>query len=74
MNGDKGTESWSSFMKRTCDFCEMIVKDYKGENVLIVTHAANMRVIDYYFTGKPVDYDFRKRTIIKNGGLLTYNN
>ena len=74
MSGDKGTESYKDFMKRSCDFCDMIVEKYNGKNVLIVTHAANVRLIDYYFKGKPRDYDFMKRTVIKNGGLLTFEN
>ena len=61
-------------MKRCCDFCDMITEEYKGKNVLIVTHAANIRVIEYYYSGKPGDYDFMKPTIIQNGGLLTYEN
>ena len=74
MIGDKGTESFKAFMKRSCDFCDMITKKYKGKNVLIVTHAVNLRVIDYYFRGKPGDYDFIRGTVIKNGGLLTFEN
>jgi probable phosphoglycerate mutase len=74
MIGDKGTVSFEDFMKRNCDFCDMIVKDHKGENVLIVTTAGNLRVIDYYFKGKPMDYDFTIRTLISNGELLTYKN
>jgi probable phosphoglycerate mutase len=74
MSGDKGTESFKDFMKRNCDFSDMIMNDHKGENVLIVTTAGNVRVIDYYFKGKPKDYDFTKTTIIKNGGLLTFEN
>jgi len=61
-------------MNRNCNFCEMIAQNYKGKNVLIVTHAVNIRVIDYYFNGKPKDYDFTKPTGIKNGGLLTFKN
>jgi len=74
MSGDKGAESFKDFMKRSCDFCDMIVEKHKGKNVMIVTHAANIRVIDYYFKGKPRDYDFMKRTAITNGGLLTFEN
>ena len=73
MNGDKGTESFKDFMKRNCDFCDMIAEDHKGKNVLIVTHAVNIRVINYYFNGKPKDYDFNKH-VIKTGGLLTFEN
>lgn len=74
MSGDKGTESFKDFMKRNCDFCDMIMEDHKGENVLIVTTAGNVRVIDYYFKGKPKDYDFKRRTVINNGELLTFDN
>jgi len=49
----------------------MIMKDHIENNVLIVTHSANARIINYYFKGKPDDYDFR-RSVVKNGGLLTY--
>ena len=73
-SGDKGTECFRDFMKRCCDFCDMITKDYKGKNILIVTHAANIRVIEYYYSGKPDDYDFMKPNIVQNGGLLTYEN
>jgi broad specificity phosphatase PhoE len=73
-NGDMGTERFKDFTKRNCDFCDMVVEDNIGKNVLIVTHAGNVRVIDYYFHGKPKDYDFGKKTIIENGGLLTFEN
>jgi broad specificity phosphatase PhoE len=71
--GDMGTESWKEFIKRNCDFCDMVVEDHKEKNVLIVTHSANARVINYYFNGKPEHYDFLK-SVVKNGGLLTFEN
>jgi broad specificity phosphatase PhoE len=74
MNGTKGVERFEDFMKRNCDFCDMIMEDHKGENVLIVSTAGNVKVIDYYFSGKPEDFDFRKKTRIGNGGLLTFEN
>ncbi len=74
MSSDKGTESWKDFVKRNCDFCDMITEEHQGENILIVTHAGNVRVIDYYFNGKPKDYNFNKHTVIKNGGLLKFEN
>jgi probable phosphoglycerate mutase len=73
MSGDKGTESFKDFMKRGCDFCDMIVKDHKDKNVLIVTHGVIARLINYYFNGKPKDYDFLP-SVVKNGGLLTFEN
>lgn len=72
-SGDKGTEHFQEFLKRNCDFCDMIMKNYSGNNVLIVTHSANARIINYYFSGKPSNYDFNQ-TVIKNGGLLTFKN
>nr|WP_319023201.1 hypothetical protein [Tepidibacter hydrothermalis] len=60
-------------MRRNCDFCDMVIEKYRGKNVLIVTHAANARIINYYFTGKPGDYDFKK-AVVQKGGLLTYEN
>lgn len=58
--GEMGTERFNHFLNRTCEFCDMIVNEYKDSNVLIVTHAANARVFNYYFSGKPKDYDFLK--------------
>ncbi len=71
MSGDKGIESIKNFIKRNCDFCDMIFEEYKAKNILIVTHAANVRIINYYFSGKPKDYDF-SRGVSENGGLLTF--
>ena len=71
--GDRGTEKIDDFMKRTFDFCDMVSDEYKGKNVLIVTHAANVRGIVYYFLGKPKGYDFNK-TLIGNGELMTFDN
>jgi len=34
MTGDKGTESFKDFTERTCDFCDMIMEEHNGENVL----------------------------------------
>ena len=72
-NGDNGTEKFDDFMKRNIDFCDMIQEKCKSENILIVTHAANIRVIIYYFLGKPRNYDFNK-TLIKSGELITFEN
>ena len=72
-NGDMGTEKIDDFMKRNFEFCDMVQEKYKGKNILIVTHAANVRAIIYYLQGKPNDYDFHK-TLIKNGGVMTFNN
>ena len=71
--GDKGTERFDLFIKRNCDICDLIMEEYKGKNVLIVTHAANARVINYYFNGKPNDYDWTK-SISQSGGFITFEN
>ena len=71
--GDKGTERIDSFIKRNCDFCDFVTSEYKGKNVLIVTHALNTRVINYYFNGKPKDYDFRKR-VVDSGRVIIFGN
>jgi probable phosphoglycerate mutase len=72
-NGSKGTESSQEFMDRNCAFCDMVMEEHKGKNVLIVTHSANARVINYYFKGKPEHYDFSV-SVVKNAGLLTFEN
>ena len=71
--GNMGTESFKEFIKRNCDFCDMVMADHKDKNVLIVTHSVNARAINYYFNGKPKDYDFFI-SVVKNGGLLTLEN
>ena len=71
--GDKGTESITAFMGRNFALCDMVVEKHQGEDILIVTHAANTRVIDYYFAGKPRGFDFKKR-VIGNGEVKTYGN
>jgi len=73
-NGDKGTERLDEFMKRNCDLCDMITKEHKGQNVLIVTHAANARVIGYYFEGKSENYDFFSKRVVEKGELITFEN
>ena len=71
--GAKGTEHFTLFMKRNFDLCDLITQDYKGKNVLIITHAANARVINYYFSGKPENYDFTKGVAVNNE-FLTFEN
>ena len=72
-NGDKGTENFKLFIKRNCDLCDIVMQEHKGKNILIVTHAANARVINYYFTGKPKDYDFSKG-VARNNEIITFEN
>jgi probable phosphoglycerate mutase len=72
-SGTMGTESFREFAERVCGFCDMVVQDHKDTNVLVVTHSANARVVNYYFNGKPRDYDWW-RSVLENGGLLTFEN
>ena len=71
--GDRGTEKIDEFLKRSFHFCDMIAERYRGKNVLIVTHAANVRALAYYFSGKPRNYDLH-RTPIQSGELITFEN
>ncbi len=63
--GALGTERFDVFMARNLEVCEEISKSCGEKNVLMVTHAANARVIDYFFSGKPADHDFTKTPIGK---------
>jgi probable phosphoglycerate mutase len=72
-NGDMGTEKLEAFIERNYNLCDEITEKYKGKNILIVTHALNTRIINYYFNGKPENYDFSKR-VVGNGGLLIFEN
>lgn len=75
ITGTRGVESLKDFVKRNCDFCDMVVKGYKGNNVLIVAHDASMQAFNYYFAGMPKDYDFTKNAIhVPTGGLITFDN
>ncbi len=73
MNGDRGTKSFKDFLKRNCDFCNMISEKHTHKNILVVTHAANARAINYYFAGKPMKYDFSE-AIARSGEIITYRN
>jgi len=71
--GDKGTERMDLFINRNCDFCDSVMDEYKGKNILIVTHAYNTRVINYCFKGKPKHYDFLER-VVENGKAIMFEN
>jgi len=71
--GDKGTENFNAFINRNCNLCDLIKRDHSGKNILIITHALNARVINYYFIGKPRDYDFTK-SVARNNEVVTFRN
>jgi len=56
-------------------FCDMITEEHQGENILIVTHAGNVRVIDYYFNGKPKWlWILIEETLLKTADYFTFVN
>lgn len=70
-SGTHHVETFKHFLGRHQSFCKMLSL-YKDKNILIVTHAANTRAIDYFLNGMPHDYDFSK-AVVKSGEYLTYN-
>ena len=70
-SGDKGTELFDDFMRRNESFCKMLNEEYKFKTVLVITHAANARVINYFLSGKPENYDFSK-AVARDGEILKY--
>jgi len=72
-SGDMGTESIEAFIKRNCDLCEIIAEEHKGQNVLIVTHAANTRIINWFFNGRPKGYDFGN-PVVEKCAFITFKN
>ena len=71
--GEKGTESLKDFMARNSEFYTMVIEQHRGENILIITHAANARILNYFFSGRPKDYDFT-RGVAQNGEILIFKN
>ena len=71
--GTRGTERFDAFIDRNCALCGEIEEKHRGKNILIVTHAANARVINYYFNGKPDNYNFTKG-VCRNNEFLSFEN
>jgi probable phosphoglycerate mutase len=59
------------FMQKQFIFCDMVMNQYAGKNLLVVTHAVNIRAIDFYMKGKPSGYNFSV-TPIKSGEFCAY--
>ncbi|MGC6769407.1 histidine phosphatase family protein [Enterococcus sp. LJL128] len=72
MTGKQKTENYKDFMQRNSEFCTMIMEKYREQTVLVVTHAANARVINYYFSGQPKNYDF-KTGVARSGEILVFD-
>ena len=68
-----GIESIIDFRNRIKSFLDDIVKKYKGENILIVTHAGVGIYIKCYFEGEPKDGNYNGYKL-KNCEVLKYEN
>jgi len=68
-----GIESIIDFRKRIADFFDDISKNYKGKNVLVVTHAGVGIYARCYFEGDPEDGDYSAYKI-KNCQVVKYEN
>lgn len=68
-----GIESIVDFRKRIDDFFNDILKEYKGKNILIVTHAGVGIYARCFFEGDPIDGNFNNYKL-KNCEVLKYEN
>ena len=66
-----GIESLPKIRKRISDFFDDILKNYKGKNILIVTHAGVSIYAKCYFEGEPKYGDYNKYKL-KNCDVLKY--
>lgn len=72
-NNEMGIESIINFRKRIKDFLDYITTNYKGQNVLVVTHAGVCIYIRCYFEGEPKDGNYSNYKL-KNCEYLEYEN
>ena len=68
-----GIESISDFKKRIYDFFKEVTRDYKGKNILIVTHAGVSIYAKCFFDGEPNDGNYNDYKL-KNCEVLEYYN
>lgn len=68
-----GIESITDFRNRIKDFLDDITKNYKGQNILVVTHAGVSIYIRCYFEGEPKDGNYNNYKL-KNCEYLEYEN
>lgn len=64
-------ESIIHFRKRIYNFFDEISTEYKGKNVLVVTHAGIGIYARCYFEGEPIDNDYSKYKM-KNCEIIKY--
>ena len=68
-----GIETLSNFRSRISDFFNFLDKNYRGRNVLVVTHAGVSIYARCYFEGEPKDGNYNNYKL-KNCGILMYDN
>lgn len=68
-----GIEPLFEFRKRISEFFDYILKNYKGKNILVVTHAGVSIYARCYFEGEPTNSDYSKYKL-KNCDILKYDN
>ena len=66
-------ESITEFRERIFNFFDEILDNYKGKNILVVTHAGVGIYARCYFEGEPVNNDYSKYKI-KNCEIVKYDN
>lgn len=72
-NTKYGIETITDFRKRINDFCEDLKKNYKDEDVLVVTHAGVSIYVRCFFEGEPEEKNYQKYKM-KNCEVIKYNN
>ena len=68
-----GIETLNSFKNRINDFLDEITKNYKNQNVLVVTHAGVCLYVRCYFEGEPDGVLYEKYKL-QNCEVLSYEN
>ena len=66
-------ESIIDFKKRINSFFDEITTEYRGKNVLVVTHAGVGIYARCYFEGEPIELEYTKYKM-KNCEIIKYNN
>ncbi|MCH5324324.1 MAG: histidine phosphatase family protein [Eubacterium sp.] len=61
------------FRKRINEFWDMVLTEYVGKNILVVTHAGVVIYSQAYFKGEPTDGDYRSYKIA-NCEVLQFDN
>ncbi len=65
-------ENVRDMYNRAVDFISMLQQNYKGKNVLVVTHGGIGMMFNAYFNGLPEDGDLLK-LVIKHNTIIQYD-